>query len=199
MGKGSAKRTSARSEVATTDAHERAKDFLDETEMEKLLDAARHGRHGVRDFALLMMMWRHGLRVSEAVTMRCDQLNLKRARVWIARLKGSLSVEHPIDGEELRAIKRYLGTRRDQLPWLFVSERGLPMTRQAVSYIVAEAGRRAKLDVHPHMLRHSCGYYLANQGVDLRTMQDYLGHRDPKHTVRYTRVAGRRFEGLWKR
>lgn len=132
--------------------------------------------------------------------MRRDQLNLKRARVWIARLKNSLSVEHPIDGEELRAIKRYLGTRTDKLPWLFVSERGLPMTRQAVSYLVREAGLRAGLPrVHPHMLRHACGYYLANEGTDLRTMQDYLGHRDPKHTVRYTRVAGSRFEGLWKR
>src|SRR5438552_143 len=79
-------------------------------------------------------------------------------------------------------------------------ERGQPMTRSAVNYLMRVAGESAGLkDVHPHMLRHSCGYYLANTGVDLRTMQDYLGHRDPKHTVHYTRVAGRRFEGLWKR
>ena len=137
------------------------------------------------------MMFRHGLRVSEAVRMRRQDLNLGRARVWIRRLKNGLSVEHPIAGDELRAIKRYLHTRHDALPWLFVSERGQPMTRQAVNYLIGAAARRAGLGaLHPHMLRHSCGFYLANQGYDLRLIQDYLGHRDPKHTVHYTRVAG---------
>jgi site-specific recombinase XerD len=85
------------------------------------------------------------------------------------------------------------------LPWLFVSERNTALTRQAVNYIVREAGERAGLGhVHPHMLRHSCGYALADKGTDLRTMQGYLGHRDPKHTAHYTRIGGSRFEGLWK-
>lgn len=93
----------------------------------------------------------------------------------------------------------YLATREDKLPWLFVSERHTQLTRQAVNYIVAEAAERAGLpNVHPHTLRHSCGYHLAGRSADLRTIRDYLGHRDPRHTVLYTRVSSRRFEGLWK-
>ena len=128
-----------------------------------------------------------------------DNVNLQSARVWVRRLKNGLSVDHRIVGDELRTIKRYLGARTDRLSWLFLSERGQPLTRSSVQYLVRVAGESAGLKgVHPHMLRHSCGYYLADKGTDLRTMQDYLGHRDPKHTVHYTRVAGRRFEGLWK-
>jgi integrase len=182
------------------DAHERTKDYLSEAEVEALRLAARRGRHGQRDDLLILLMFRHGLRVSEAIRLRRDQINLKEARIDIRRLKRGLDVEHPIAGDELKAIRSFLRTREDRLPWLFLSERGAPMTRQAVNYLLRAAGERAGLPyVHPHRLRHGCGFYLANSGQDSRLIQDYLGHREPRYTARYTRTAARRFEGLWKR
>ena len=122
----------------------------------------------------------------------CD---LKQARIWVKRSKNSLDTEQAIEGDELRAIKRYLAQGEERLPWLFVSERGQPMTRQAVNYLIGEAGERAGLGrVWPHMLRHSAGYALSNKGHDFRLLQDFMGHRDPRHTSRYTRTASRRLE-----
>ena len=182
----------------------RRKDFLTEAEMRRFLDAARSGRHGERDYAMMLMAYRHGLRVSELIDIRINDLDLATARLFVRRKKGSLSTHQPIEGDELRAIRAWLRERsldNDAAcsPYLFVSERG-PLIRQPVNYLVRETARRAKLifNVNPHMLRHSCGYYLANRGYDTRLVQDYLGHRNIAHTVRYTRTAAARFEGLWR-
>ncbi len=164
-------------EKETTNAHERAKDFLSDAEIKLLLEASKKTRYPKRNHLLLLMIYRHGLRVSEAITIKKSDLNIKESRIWINRLKSGLSVEHPISGDELRAIKRYFNSRKDNLPWLFVNERGLPLTRQTVNYIINAVALKAELEnIHPHTLRHSCGFYLTNKGYDLRLIQDYLGH-----------------------
>jgi integrase len=194
------RRRRQRQDGDTVDSGERGKDYLTEGEVERLRAAARKGRHGVRDDLIVLLLYRHGLRVSELVALRRNDVRLGEGRMTITRLKGGLSVEQPLTGEELRRVKHYLRSRDDALSWLVLSERATPLTRQAVNYLLARAGERAGLGhVHPHMLRHGCGYHLANAGHDTRLIQDYLGHRDPRHTARYTRTAAVRFEGLWKR
>jgi type 1 fimbriae regulatory protein FimB len=187
------------SPTETTD--QGTKNFLTEPEMSRLLQAAKQGRYGIRDHALLLVGYRHGLRVSELVGLRLDQVRLDEGRIWVKRLKGSLDTDQPMQGDTLRAVRGWLRDRAQMrwhdLPWLFISERG-PMSRKAVNYLIAQAGKDAGLPhVHPHMLRHSCGYVLANKGTDTRLIQDYLGHRNIQHTVRYTKIAAKRFEGLW--
>jgi type 1 fimbriae regulatory protein FimB len=113
----------------------RSKDYLTEAEMKRFLDAARSGRHGVRDYALLLMAYRHGMRVSELIDVRLSDVDLVTARLFVRRKKGSLSTHQPIEGDELRAIKAWLRQRSVNnnascSPFLFLSERG-PMTRQA--------------------------------------------------------------------
>lgn len=187
--------------VAVVDS--RGKDFLTPAEMDRLLAAARKGRHSVRDHLLALMAYRHAYRVSELIDVRLRDIDLDGAHIYVRRNKGSISTQQPIPGDELRAIKAYLRVREKhrsaRSPYLFLSERG-PMTRQAINYLFREAGERANLRLHvyPHMLRHSCGYYLANKGYDTRLIQDYLGHKNITHTVRYTRTAAIRFEGLWR-
>jgi integrase len=185
--------------VTTVDANRRKKDYLSEAEFEQLLKGVKCNRNSTRDSALLLLMYRHGLRVSEACTTRKDSVDLRTGRIHCSRRKGGNDSEHPLTGRELRAIKAYLKTREDSLPWLFISERMQPIDRRTVYLIIRDAGKRAGLGrVWPHMLRHSCGYRLANQGSDTRLIQDYLGHKDANMTAKYTRTAAKRFEGLWK-
>ena len=178
----------------------RTREYLTPDEVERLIVAVgASGRHTARDQTLLTLMFRHGLRVSEAVSMRWDQVDLKAGLLHVNRLKNGVSSTHPLRGPELRRLRQL---RRDYPagPYLFVSERGGPMTSSNVRKLVARAGEQAKLGfpVHPHMLRHACGYKLANDGHDTQALQHYLGHKNISHTVRYTEMAPDRFKGFWK-
>jgi type 1 fimbriae regulatory protein FimE len=144
-------------------------------------------------------MYRHGLRVAEAVHLRWEMLDLKAAVLHVQRVKHGVAAVHPLRGTELRAL-RQLQQTHGGMAYLFVSERGGPLTPRAVHHIVAQAGIAAGLPfpIHPHMLRHACGFYLANKGVDTRALQQYLGHRNIQHTVRYSDLTPRRFQDFWE-
>ena len=181
-------------------AEVRSREYLTEDEVEALIKAAKQtGRHGHRDGALILMMYRHGLRVSEVIALRWDQVDFKKAKIHINRLKNGEAATHPIRGPVLRALRKL---QRDYLDsqYLFQTERGGPLTDSTVRKMVARAGREAGLSfsVHPHMLRHACGFKLANDGHDTRAIQDYLGHRNIQHTVRYTKLTSTRFNDFWR-
>ena len=177
----------------------RTREYLTTAEMDALLEAAGAGRHGQRDRTLLLVMYRHGLRVTEAVSLRWEQFDLKAGLLSVQRLKKGVASTHPLRGPELRAL-RQLRREWPDSPYLFVSERGGPMTASNVRKLVSRSGIAAKFPfpIHPHMLRHACGYKLANEGNDTRSLQHYLGHKNIVHTVRYTELAPDRFKGFWK-
>lgn len=178
----------------------RSREYLTEQEVEQLIDAAgKVGRHGHRDATIILLSYRHGLRVTELVSLRWDQVDLKQGLMHINRLKHGNPSVHPLRGPELRALRR-LQRYYAMLPYVFSSERKAPLTDDAVRKIVGRAGKEAKLPftVHPHMLRHACGYKLAQAWEDTRAIQHYLGHKNIQHTVRYTQLSPDRFKSFWK-
>ena len=178
----------------------RSREYLTEKEVDQLMDAARKtGRHGHRDATLILIGFRHALRVSELISLRWDQIDLGQGLIHINRVKNGSPSSHPVRGPEIRALRRLQRDYSDT-PYVFVTERKGPLTASTVRKLVARAGKRAGLDfpVHPHMLRHGCGYKLANEGHDTRAIQHYMGHKNIQHTVRYTELAAGRFNGFWK-
>jgi type 1 fimbriae regulatory protein FimB/type 1 fimbriae regulatory protein FimE len=181
-------------------ADRRAREYLVPSEVEALMRTARGiGRYGQRDATLILMMYRHALRVSEVSRLRWELIDLKMALLHVRRLKSGVPSVHPLHGPELRALRR-LKTQYPGMAYVFVSQRGSPLTARAIRHIVLRAGKAAHLPfpVHPHMLRHACGFYLANRGADTRSIQHYLGHRNIQHTVRYTELTPQRFSEFWE-
>lgn len=160
--------------------------------------AAKAGRYGFRDSLMILMAYRHGFRAAELVKLACNQVDFENRVLHVTRVKSGDPATHPLGREELAGLKKLLGTRRTGP--VFLSERGEAFSTRGWHRIVQRAGDLAQLglSVHPHMLRHGAGYYLANQGVDTRAIQAYLGHRNIQHTVDYTTLAAGRFSGFWK-
>ena len=178
----------------------RSREHLLPDEVDALMKAAGQvGRHSLRDKALILVAYRHGLRVTELVGLKWDQFDLKRGQVHINRLKNGSAATHPIEGDEQRLLRRLQREYPDS-PFVFTTERGGPLTRSTVSKLTARAGDNAGLGfpVHPHMLRHATGFYLANKGIPTRTIQAYLGHKSIQHTVKYTELSSEAFKNLWR-
>ncbi len=174
----------------------RTREYLTATEVERLIEAAKGNRWGYRDATMILIAFRHGLRASEAVDLRWEQVDFNRAALHVRRAKKGTPSVHPLTGSELRALRR-VQREGDHSPFVFVSERGAPFTTAGFARMVERAAKAAglALKAHPHMLRHACGFALANAGHDTRALQAYLGHRNIQHTVRYTELAPDRFKG----
>jgi type 1 fimbriae regulatory protein FimB/type 1 fimbriae regulatory protein FimE len=181
-------------------ADRRSREHLTPAEIDRLIAAARRlGRHGDRDAAMILLAYRHGLRVSELVGLRREQVDLQQGLLHVRRRKSGLASTHPLRGPELRALRKVL---RDypETAYVFVSERRAPMTAATFRKLLARAGDVARLGmpIHPHMLRHSTGFKLANDGQDTRAIQHYLGHKNIQYTALYTQLAPDRFNDFWK-
>jgi integrase len=178
----------------------RPREYLTEREIERLMKAAGENRWGHRDATAILIAYRHGLRASELVALRWDDIELATGRLHVRRAKGGAASVHPIGAKESRALRRLRREASVTSPYVFVSERGSPLSVAGYQRMVARAGEAASFSflIHSHMLRHSCGYKLANDGRDTRSIQHYLGHRSIASTVRYTALAPDRFKGFWK-
>jgi integrase len=177
----------------------RTREYLTEHEVERLIDAAKRNRHGHRDATMVLVTYRHGLRAAEVVDLRWDQVDFKTATLHVRRVKQGTPSTHPILGDELRALRR-LKREQERSAFVFTSERSASFGTAGFARMVERVGVKTKLGfkVHPHMLRHACGYALANRGHDTRALQAYLGHKNIQHTVRYTELSPTRFKNFWR-
>ena len=194
------KRTAGRPAPNTVSSLVRTREYLTGREIERLMAAARKGsRWGHRDATMILIGYRHGLRASELCDLQWSQVELSTGQLHVRRAKSGSPSVHPTQGDEIRALRRL---QREQGPssHVFMTERGGPMTPKAFHALFGRIGGRAKMPfaVHPHMLRHGCGYALANAGHDTRALQAWLGHKNIQHTVRYTELAPDRFRNFWR-
>ena len=175
----------------------RPREYLTEAEVERLIEAARkRGRNGPRDAAAILLAYRHGFRAAELCALQWTQIDHRHGRLHVNRAKGGIESVHPLRGPELRALRPLQGASA----YVFVTEAGTPVTPAWFLRMVQRAGQAAGLPfpVHPHMLRHSTGYKLANDGHDTRSLAHYLGHRNLQSTARYTALAPGRFARFWQ-
>ncbi len=175
----------------------RTREYLTEAEIERLMAAAK--RTAGATGTLLWSLWPigTGIRVSGP---SLGSGGVRNGPLHVRRVKQGTPSAHPVLGDEQRAQRRLQRDQEPKSPFVFTSERGSPFSTAGFARMVERAGVEAKLGfkAHPHMLRHACGYALANKGHDTRALQAYLGHRNIQHTVRYTELSPTRFKDFWR-
>jgi type 1 fimbriae regulatory protein FimE len=181
-------------------AARRPREYLTVKEVGLLMETARkRGRHGHRDATVILIAFRHGLRPAEACALRWDMVDLAHALLHVRRVKNGTPSVQPLGGVELRALRKL---KREEIEsrFVFMTERAAPITISGFRKMIARTGESAEFPfpVHPHMLRHACGYKLANDGQDTRAVQHYLGHKNIQHTVRYTELSPERLKSFWE-
>jgi site-specific recombinase XerD len=181
----------------------RVREHLTEAEVDKLLAALKRNRHGHRDWLIGLLIYRHGLRVSEACDLRWDDIDLGKRTIVVRRLKGSTDSSHYLERDEHKALGdlwRANAANGVKAGYVFVNERGAPFGRMGIGRMIERAGEAAGLPfpVHVHMLRHSTGYALAARGMDTRRLQHFLGHASITNTVRYTAMSPEPFKDIWR-
>jgi integrase len=176
----------------------RQREHLTPSEVAKLIEAAKHNRHGQRDALMIQMAYRHALRASELVSLEWSAVDFERAELHVRRSKGGTPSTHPIRGDELRELRKL--RRSHKGAFVFESERGGPFSPESFNFLVKRTGRKAKLpfQVHAHMLRHSAGFKLAADAHDMRRIQSYMGHADIRHTARYCALSPKPFRDFWR-
>lgn len=181
----------------------RQRKFMTRQEIDALLQATKQGRYAERDYCLLLMGFLHGFRVSELSKLTIQDIDLVQNIVFVKRLKGGFSTLQPLQSSEIQAIHNWLIKREqwatEDTPWLFLSQKKQAISRVQIFRLIKKYSKAAGLTIkaHPHMLRHACGYALADLGRDTRLIQDYLGHRNITHTVIYTASNQKRFRCIW--
>ena len=168
--------------------------FLTQPELRRLLEVAR--ARSKRDYAMFLIAYRHGLRASEIGMLQRSDFDEKQYRLRITRKKHSLAGVHPLQPDEVKALKAYLRTRNADTPALFLSNRNQPIHRSMLDVLMKKTyGEPAGIPEHKrhfHVLKHSIATHLLDAGADLRFVQDWIGHASIKTTVIYAQLTNRR-------
>lgn len=178
----------------------RKREHLNEDELERLFKALKGNRHGHRDYMMALVTFLHGLRVSELIDLRWDDIDWRKGTIQIRRLKGSIDGIHYMERDEAAGLKRLQREQNPKSRYVFTSERGDAFSRFAVNKMIATAGRNAgiKWPVHPHCLRHTTGTVQANGGMDAWRLQKLMGHASMTNTTKYVAMSPEPLKDAWR-